>query len=286
MATRSVAANRDLFDRDSGLIEALYAMLLDEIRDTPYTDRELRFLKDPILYYGRYLNPKTRKYALNNVVSNLSTAMGYLTMDARPKRLLDLGCGLGMQSILAAANGWEVLGLDMNAECIALCRKRKTYFESRLGHELKLEFVALDFRKADPNSLGGKYGALFSMSAFAQIQPLKETVAKISSLLSDTGRVCIWEENPRHFYSVLGLRRRCVPQTRDIQDELAQHGFTVEFLRGGSAVPSLLWRSGVLAGTVSCLDGVLKKSLPLSFTYLLGASRGRATTTFASSRTA
>jgi SAM-dependent methyltransferase len=268
------------------MIAALYAMMLDEIREAPYTHRELTLLKDPILYYGRYLNTKTRKYAFNNVVSNLSPAMDYLTMGASPKRLLDLGCGLGMQSILVAAGGWEVLGLDMNAECITLCRKRKTYFEARLGRELKLEFVALDFRKADPNCLGGKYGALFSMSAFAQIPPLKDTVAKISTLLSDTGRVCIWEENPGHFYSLLGFRRRRVPQPRDIQHQLAQHGFTVEYLRGGSAIPSLLWPSGALEGTVSYLDGILKKSWPLSFSYLLGASRGRATTPLALSRTA
>jgi hypothetical protein len=179
-----------------------------------------------------------------------------------------------MQSILAAASGWEVLGLDMNADCVALCRKRKTYFESRLEQELKLQFVALDFRSADPNSLGGKFGALFSMSAFGQISPLKDTVAKISALLSATGRVCIWEENPGHFCSVLGLRRRSVPQPRAIQDELSQHGFTVDFLRGGSAVPSLLWQFGALENGISYLDGVLKKSWPLSFTYLLGASRG------------
>jgi len=257
------------------LVESLYALLLDEVRDGRYDDEELTLIRDPILYYGRYLDSETRIYALNNAKNNLSAALDYLGPGKGTRRLLDLGCGLGMQSILFAVNGWEVLGLDMYPNSVALSWKRKAFFESQLGRELKLEFVALDFRKADPNSLGGKFDAVFSMAAFAQIQPLAETVAKVSTLLKDRGSVFIWEENPGSIYSsLLRLRQRPVPWPRDIQDEFARHGFTTDLLSGGCAIPRQLWRSPALTGAVSLLDNMLKKSLPLSFSYVLGASRG------------
>jgi len=266
----------DHFNQSQQSVKALYALLLDEVREGGYDDRELALIRDPVLYYGRYLDPETRSYALNNAISNLSAAIEYLGPTVRSRRLLDLGCGLGMHSILFASRGWEVLGLDMYADSVALCRKRKTYFEARLGRELKLEFVALDFRKTEPKLLGGKYDAVFSMSAFAQIQPLSDTVDKISALLNDTGMVFIWEENPGHFYSdLLRLRRRSVPRPREIQEELARHGFTTDLLAGGCAVPRQLWGSRALVDTISRLDSVLKKSLLLSFSYVLGASRGR-----------
>jgi len=256
------------------LIETLYALLPKEVNDAGYDDRELALIRDPILYYGRYLDPATRGYTLHNAVDNLSVALAYLSSSTSSKRLLDLGCGLGMQSMLFAADGWDVLGLDYSPESIALCRKRKRYYESQLRRQLNLEFVAADFRTTDLSSFATQFDAVFSMSAFAQIQPLENTVDKISTLLGDDGRVFIWEENPAHFYSdILRFRRRSVSRPQIVREELGRHGFKTELLSGGCAVPRQLWRPAAALNFIAAIDNVLKKNLALSFTYLLGASR-------------
>src|SRR5262249_35718736 len=73
-----------------------------------------------------------------------------------------------------ASLGAEVLGIDVDSECIAICRKCKRYFEARLGRVLKMEFLQANFRAFDPDSTGQRYDAPFSMSALAHIRPLKE----------------------------------------------------------------------------------------------------------------
>jgi SAM-dependent methyltransferase len=263
------------FDPNGGLIETLYAMMLDELECSHYEAWEVAMFKDPIRHYGRYLNPETREYALQNAVSNISAAVEYLSRGGtHPKRLLDLGCGLGMQSIIFAALGWEVVGVDVAPRCIALCRKRQRYFEARLGRELAMQFVAIDFLKADPNSLGGKCDALFSMSALAYIQPLQETVAKVSSILSSRSRVLLWDRNPGYlFLDGFGLRHRRIPRPTDVREEFSRHGFSADLLRGGCAIPRQFWRPKALNGAIPRLNGLLKKRVRLSFSYLLGASR-------------
>jgi 2-polyprenyl-3-methyl-5-hydroxy-6-metoxy-1,4-benzoquinol methylase len=258
-------------------VEELYAMMLDEVRDPRYNDRELALFSDPVWYYGRYLNPASRNYALRNADANVSVAIQYLRSDASSVRLLDLGCGLGMQSIIFAALGWDVVGVDVSEECVALCRKRKQYFEQRLHRELNLRFVALDFKKADADSVGRQFDALFSMSAFAHIRPLQETVAKVADLLTASGRVFLWDQNPGYLLlDSLGLNRRRVSRPNHIREELARHGFTTELLRGACAIPRQLWREGILEHTASQLNSVLNKSMTLSFSYLLGAARNPA----------
>ena len=258
------------------VIETLYAMMPDEITQPQYDEREIAMFKDPVFYYGRYLNPITRRYFVSNVVSSISAAITYLKIGgASQRRVVDLGCGLGMQSIIFASLGAEVLGIDLDVECIELCRKRKRYFEARLGRVLKMEFLQADFRAFDPDSIGQKYHALFSMSAFAHIPPLKDTVAKISALLNDSGRVFLWDQNPDYlFLDVLTRKRKAVPRPQEIVAEFARQGFTTDLLGGACAIPRQFWRSDALLGVTSKLNDVLKKNLRLSFSYLLAASGG------------
>jgi 2-polyprenyl-3-methyl-5-hydroxy-6-metoxy-1,4-benzoquinol methylase len=260
---------------DRNVVEALYEMMVDEITQPQYDEREIALFKDPIYYYGRYLDRKTRRYAVQNLVSSISTAIAYLNVgETSCTRLVDLGCGLGMQSIIFASLGAEVLGIDLDSKCVELSRKRKMYFEARLGKVLNMDFMALDFRTFNPDVISRKYDALFSMSAFAHIQPLKATVANISALLHDTARVFLWDQNPDCLFSrVLGKRQGGVPRPTDITIEFAKHGFSTELLQGACAIPHHFWHPDAVFGATSWLNGILKKNLQLSFSYLFGASR-------------
>jgi len=259
----------------TNVIEALYEMIIDEIAESDYDQQELALLNDPVFYYGRYLDPKTRQYAIHNLVSSLSMAIKHFKLGAENEpRLVDLGCGLGMQSIIFASLGAKVLGLDLDPKCIAVCRRRGSYFETRLGRKLDMDFLAADFRSLDPSSISGRYDALFSMSAFAHIHPLKNTVAKISALLNDSSRVFIWDQNPKYLLlDIVSKRRAALPFPRQVSAEFSLHGFKTELLSGAGAIPHQFWRSGTMA-VASRIDNILKESLRLSFNYLFAASRG------------
>ena len=61
-------------------------------------------------------------------------------MDQPNQYIFDLGCGLGMQSIIFASLGAKVAALDMNEEAILLCKKRKAYYENKLNVDLDISF--------------------------------------------------------------------------------------------------------------------------------------------------
>jgi 2-polyprenyl-3-methyl-5-hydroxy-6-metoxy-1,4-benzoquinol methylase len=272
-AMNSTSITRDATGRT--VVATLYAMMTEEILQPQYDKQELSLFHDPVNYYGRYLDPETRNYALHNAVSNISAAVRYFQdEDDTPVKVVDLGCGLGMQSIIFAALGWEVLGIDLLPSCIDLCRKRQSYYEARLGQRLNLKFIAADFRNFDPNSLGGKYNRLFSMSAFVHIPPLEKTVSTIASMLRDTSRVFLWDQNPTYlFRDRIAPRHRHIPRPDEILQAFADHGFRAGLLRGACGVPRQFWASTAFCGAASKANAVLTRNLRLSFTYILGVAR-------------
>src|SRR5205085_12526816 len=99
-------------------------------------------------------DPRTRSYALHTLVPNLSMAIEHLGLRRESGfRVIDLGCGLGMQSLIFAQMGAEVVAVDLDPSCIELCRKRRWFFERALRRRLRITFVAGDFQKLDATEL-------------------------------------------------------------------------------------------------------------------------------------
>jgi 2-polyprenyl-3-methyl-5-hydroxy-6-metoxy-1,4-benzoquinol methylase len=255
------------------LIESTYAVLHEEFASREYSDPEYAMLADEVFYYGRYLDPRTRRYALHTLVPNLSTAIEHLRLSrASAPRLIDLGCGLGMQSLIFAQLGAEVVGIDLDPRCIELCQKRRSFFERALRRRLPITFVAGDFQKMDATELGDGYDGMFSMSAFAHISPVEATVARIASLLAPEARVAIWDKNPDWlFLNHFGVSAS-LPRPERVAFEFARHGFRTDSITGGAAVPRHLW-SWMPPAPVGQLDAIAKRSLRLSFNYVFLATR-------------
>ena len=255
------------------IVNRLYEMLLTETTEAGYSADELAMMRDPDFYYGRFLNPLTRHYATHTLTRNLVRAVRYLGLPARePCRLLDIGCGLGMQSLLFAMLGAEVVGLDLRPACIELCRKRQAYYEARLGHRLALRFEEGDFLRPR-ESLAGGFERVFSMSAFIHIQPTESTVATIARLLRARARVFIWDMNAANPGQVWSAYARQLPSPWMVRRIFRRHGFDVNLLAGGAAVPRQLWRWRFTDPVCQLLDGVATNFVGLSFNFVLGATK-------------
>ena len=266
------AAAQFAAEHSTAMVTRLYEMLLDELGDGGYSAGEVAMMRDADFYYGRFLNPRTRHYALHTLNRNLVRAVTHLGLPAgRPYRVLDIGCGLGMQSLLFALLGAEVVGLDLRPDCIALCRKRQAYYEARLGHPLALSFEAGDFlRRAQPSTPG--FEGVFSMSAFIHILPTEATVAAIRKLLRPGGRVFIWDMNPVSFGRIRNAWAKQLSSPGTVRRLFEHHGFRVDLLTGGAAVPRQLWRWPLTDPLWEAVDALATRALPLSFNFILGAT--------------
>jgi SAM-dependent methyltransferase len=254
-------------------VHNFYVSLLDEVRQAGYDEAEKLLLANRRLYYGRYLSPDLRDYFVETVIPHIARAIPWVETTPQP-HIFDLGCGLGMQSIIFASLGARVVGLDVRKEAIALCEKRKAYYEKRLNRELDITFIHGNFLTARPEDFGTRFDLLFSMAAFSNIRPLESTVKLISSILKPDAKVYLYEKNSSHLLNL--LRRTPEPSPSSTLAAFAKEGFTPCFLHGAGAFPSHFWKSMLLNhAVVHPANSLLEKSLPLSFNYVLGMQRGR-----------
>lgn len=258
-------------------VQGFYLALLHEMQHGDYTDRERALLADERLYYGRYINPRLRSYFEQTVIPQVATGVSFLVSDARAPRILDLGCGLGMQSIILASMGAKVVGLDVRKEAVELCMKRKDYHEQKLGRKLDIEFVQRDFLKTHPDDFRSRFDSVFSMAAFASIRPLEHTTRLISAILKDDAKILIYEKNSDH--PLHQLRRNSPePSPATVHEAFAREGFERSFLEGGCALPGAFWKYDRFNySIVAPANNLLRKTLRLSFNYVQGFKRrGRA----------
>lgn len=255
----------------TAFVAEFYAMMDDEIERAGFSAAERAFMQDPVLYYGRFLNPRTRAYFVETVVPAIGDSLLWLR-DRKVGTILDLGCGLAMQSIMLAALGKRVVAIDLRPDSIELSRKRLRYYEEILGRKLDIEFVCGDFLQLDLMHYAGHIDGLFSMSAFSYIQPLEQTVEKVSQLCATDARICLFEENAQNLVART-LRRRPVPKPVRVVSEFERYGFAVESLAGTCALPKQVWRYPMANGLVRRVDSVLRRSHHLAFSYALQMQR-------------
>jgi SAM-dependent methyltransferase len=256
-----------------------YAGILEEWSATEYSDDERAMLAHPVFYYGRFLDPRFRAYALDTVTTHVGRAIEYLGLARGPVRVLDLGSGLGMQSLIFARYGADVVAVDLDPRCTALSEKRRRFFERRWQTELSVRFVGADFHQFARAQEASQFDAVFSMSAFAHIPPVSQTVAEISSLLTHESRVYLWDKNPdflflNHLRSTRAHRDEGPPRPRTVRRALEAHGFHVDVVTGGGAIPAMFWRWPATNGAVAVANRMLRKMVRLSFNYVIGAHRG------------
>lgn len=95
---------------------------------------------DPVRYYESH----SQTYMDNNQ-SPADFIDEFLGLLQHGKKILDLGCGHGVNANYIQSKGFQVIGIDLSKEMIAHARKAYPNIEFRIGDMAKLPFPADSF---------------------------------------------------------------------------------------------------------------------------------------------
>lgn len=170
-----------------------------EVQSEPLFDLTQEY--DEMLYRGLKLSGETREFFMRGRIADLAAT---LSARAEPRRILDLGCGLGhtaahLASVYPAA---RVLGVDTAAKALE-------YAALRYGGE------RVSFSHLDEFVPKGDFDLCHVNGVFHHIPPADrpEAVRTVLASLSPGGLFAFFENNPWNFGTRIVMSR--IPFDRD-----------------------------------------------------------------------
>ena len=137
---------------------------------------------------------------------------------ARPGlRVLEVGCGLGTESLWLAMAGARITGIDLRPERLAAAEVRRRLLEQNLARKLNCQFrinSLLDLPERPTFDL------IWMEQTFHHLEPRTRMVAKAARLLSPGGHIVISEANAWNVpLQVQLFFRRGWPRVKTIRED-------------------------------------------------------------------
>lgn len=107
-------------------------------------------------------------------------------------RVLEMGCGLGTESLWLAVHGANVVAVDVIGSLIRAARRRKEILEELLGRSLQCEFCQASVMDLDERE---SFDVIWMEQAFQHLEPREAVVKKTVRLTKPGGRIIISEVN-------------------------------------------------------------------------------------------
>lgn len=150
--------------------------------DPMYSDEELALLypKDYYSYQPRALG---KRYQIREFLKSFA-GMRIHTKDPhfdRPGRVLDIGCGSGWFLEEMRSEGWEVHGIEINADAVAVCKERALNVHAGTIFDADLPEGYFDYVRLN--------------HSFEHMTRPRETLQSIRRLLNANGRLLIGVPN-------------------------------------------------------------------------------------------
>ena len=105
----------------------------------------------------------------------------------RGSKVLDLGCGPGLFSILMARMGMEVIGVDYSPRMVETAR------ENALVEGLEIEFMRMDAQDMDFDD--GTFDAVVSRNMFWTLPEPERCYSEVSRVLKHGGKLLVMDGN-------------------------------------------------------------------------------------------
>ncbi len=116
----------------------------------------------------------------------------------RGTKVLDAGCGLGSECILAAMSGGVVLGVDLKSDRLAVARKRTEFYQRGVGIPLQVQFVG-----ASIFDISDTFDVIHAQEAITHIEPWDRFVLWAHEALNSGGKLIISDHNALNPWSVI-----------------------------------------------------------------------------------
>jgi len=164
-------------------------------------------------YYKNYIKkfPKRIQFFYDK---QLEYAINILLSIDNPK-VLEIGCGLGSESLFMALKGADILGIDIKDDRIKTAMKRKEIVEENLKRKLKCMFQNISLLDLDDEH----YDLVWIEQAYHHLEPREEISKKIAKLLKPNGYLIISETNAWNLLIQLVLFKNRGFQTVDSYED-------------------------------------------------------------------
>lgn len=203
---------------------------------------------------GLLHRPDKKRFFQHHFVTNVAAALPILFGNSSHPRIVDLGCGMGTQSILLALCGAEVIGVDLDEQALAVAERRARLYADASGRRVDARFVCANALELDFAALA-PVDAVYSLFAFNMIQPSAALLDRMVPALAPRAVVVIQDGNRRMWFNRL-FRPRPVLSASELQHVFRERGLDARST-GLYAVPPLAW---LLPALASPLDRVLRRS--------------------------
>lgn len=203
-----------------------------------FTPEEISLIRAAL--YGRFLDLQTRPFFLYHFLPLWERAIEVIFKDNPHPKVIELGCGTGTSSLLFSLLGAEVIGVDLDADLIALCNKRAAFYRDR-GCAVDARFysgdsLAFDFDAHAP------VDAVFSLFAFNLMKPCDVLLCRMVPALKPSGKIVIIDGNAGNLYARLvpSRRRPGVLTPERMQEALEALGCAVLHMETHCCLPPFL----------------------------------------------
>jgi 2-polyprenyl-3-methyl-5-hydroxy-6-metoxy-1,4-benzoquinol methylase len=151
-------------------------------------------------------------YWLQNAEPAYEYIYGFLRAADHP-RILDVGCGVGTESIAFASHGASVLGIDVTESHLNCARERLSLFGQQRP-PVEFSFVnVLDMKESRP------FDAVWMNQAYHHLEPRAEVISKLASMVRDGGHIFISDTNAWNpMVQFMLFRARGFQTIREYQD--------------------------------------------------------------------
>lgn len=249
-----------------------YSNITIECESIAYSEREIEELVG--YYQGAGLLTKWRKpFFRRHYSSSFVSAANFLVGDRYSTRILDVGCGVGTQTLFFALLGHTVLALDVDAGSLNILRKRQKFYEECCGKKLDIIYLNENALDVDFKAIGPING-IHSMFAFNMIQPSSKLLDNVLSGTADRARIAVIDGNCASWVSrIFPHRRREVWSPFEFSAELRRRGFFLVRHKGGTALPPLFFAIAPLNIPITWIDNQLCRSWKFAVSHQIFAEK-------------
>jgi SAM-dependent methyltransferase len=175
---------------------------------------------------------------------SIATALRHLfgTGTTRP-RILDLGCGLGTQSLLFALMGADVVAVDLDGNALEILGARAAFYGRHCGHPLAITRFQADTFSFDYGN-HGPFDGIWSLFAFNMMQPSRELLNRILPHTAPGCRFAVMDGNRLHWGRWLREKPFSpIPSLTPLEfaRELQVRDFRVTEQHSGIGLPPVAW---------------------------------------------